>query len=47
MTQQHAHLDDMSDDGRLGYRPQLNQVIGQFANFSVAFRSGAERHPRG
>ena len=40
MTQQPAHLDDMSDDARLsslGYKPQLNRVLGQFANFSVAF----------
>ena len=37
---QHTPLEDMSDDARLtslGYRPQLNRVLGQFANFSVAF----------
>ncbi|NUR07417.1 MAG: amino acid permease [Nocardioidaceae bacterium] len=31
---------DMSDDARLaslGYKPQLNRVLGAFANFSVAF----------
>ena len=40
MTQQPAHLDDMSDDARLaslGYKPQLHRVLGPFANFSVAF----------
>ena len=33
-------LENLSDDARLsslGYRPQLNRVLGQFANFSVAF----------
>ncbi len=33
-------LGAMSDDARLaslGYRPQLNRVLGSFANFSVAF----------
>ncbi len=33
-------LDNLSDDARLsslGYRPQLNRVLGPFANFSVAF----------
>ncbi len=35
-----ADLERLSDDDRLaslGYRPQLNRVLGQFANFSVAF----------
>src|SRR6478736_1110662 len=35
-----APLEGLSDDDRLnslGYRPQLNRVLGQFANFSVAF----------
>ncbi len=35
-----TRLEDMSDDARLsslGYRPQLNRVLGPFANFSVAF----------
>ncbi len=33
-------IEDMSDDARLeslGYTPQLDRVLGQFANFSVAF----------
>ena len=37
---QHTQVEDMSDDARLsslGYKPQLNRVLGQFANFSVAF----------
>src|ERR1700710_1408461 len=35
-----ADLEHLSDDERLaslGYRPQLNRVLGPFANFSVAF----------
>ena len=35
-----APLEGLTDDDRLanlGYRPQLNRVLGQFANFSVAF----------
>src|SRR6185436_19758970 len=39
---QHTQVEDMSDDARLsslGYKPQLNRVLGQFANFSVAFTS--------
>src|SRR6478736_6339458 len=35
-----APLESTPDDDRLaslGYRPQLNRVLGQFANFSVAF----------
>ncbi len=37
-AQARATLDE--DDARLenlGYRPQLNRVLGLFANFSVAF----------
>jgi amino acid transporter len=37
---EHTSLEGMSDDARLaslGYRPQLNRVLGSFANFSVAF----------
>ena len=37
---QPAPLDHLSDDDRLaslGYKPQLNRVLGSFANFSVAF----------
>ncbi len=37
---EHTSLEGMSDDARLatlGYKPQLNRVLGQFANFSVAF----------
>ena len=33
-------LEGTTDDDRLtslGYQPQLNRVLGQFANFSVAF----------
>ncbi|MEP6762194.1 MAG: hypothetical protein ABJA93_12630, partial [Sporichthyaceae bacterium] len=40
MAQHITPLEDMTDDARLsslGYRPQLNRVLGQFANFSVAF----------
>jgi amino acid transporter len=37
---QHTPVDDVGDDARLsslGYKPQLNRVLSQFANFSVAF----------
>jgi len=36
----HSAVQDMGDDARLaslGYHPQLNRVLGSFANFSVAF----------
>ena len=36
----HSPLEHMNDDARLaslGYRPQLNRVLGGFSNFSVAF----------
>src|SRR6476619_2935528 len=40
MTAETTPLDGMADDARLaslGYKPQLNRVLGSFSNFSVAF----------
>src|SRR3954452_19366997 len=38
--QEPVHVEQLEDDARLetlGYKPQLNRVLGLFANFSVAF----------